>query len=227
MGLFGFMKKGGENKGQKELMPQMQEFELPPPPKIESFSSDLPVFSGASTSPTTLQPLAPLDSSTSANMPKPAPFPELDSLPEIKPFNYNSYEQQAIPAPLQQQPFQPDIPKTAPVPQWAAAPITPIKETDMKEMTRITEFTPKLAEESKEPAAHAEEKKYEEPHIFIKDYKFRQIVEDLDEIAGYNQAGPDFERIRNSSESEYEKLSICLEDMQRGMMFMDKTLFEV
>ncbi|GEM_PF-4799745 len=222
MGFLKFLKKP-DVKG-KELY--SDELEMPPPPESGSFSSDLPSFVGSKFEGSSVNPPMRLDaSSVSGRRQKPDDM-LLDKLPELKPFDYGGEEkkatsQQAAPgSPFQQfEEMKPEMPSLSPMP-WDT-----LKQPTLSFPAPALEL-PKPAAAHEALKALQFEPAFDKP-VFISASKYRQIIEDIDHVLGKKGLASETTALKDAEEREYEKLGSCLEDMQRKLMFVDKSLFEV
>lgn len=231
MGFLKFLKK--PEAKEKDLA--SDDLEIPPPPEIGSLSSDLPYFVGPRLEGSSVTPLRPLDASAMTGYrQKPVEQPQLlDKLPELKPFDYGGEEKKAYPQPLgaPASPFQqltelkPERQLPAPV---IASPMTSPDPMPWDTLKQPAISHPAPAFELHKPAAHEalNALQFESP-VFISAYKYRQIIEDIDNVIGRKSLASETAAMNDAEGREYDKLGTCLEDMQRKLMFIDKSLFEV
>ena len=228
--------KKGEAK-EREL--DSDELEIPPPPQTMSMSSDLPSFQGPKLngSYSSVQPLKPLDMASTSQPRSYRQLDEesvLDTLPDLKPFDFGQDESAAMTA----RPLKENV-----MPKANASEVQtyfpsnfPAKE-QQQPVQQPTWFAEKPAQLLPKPvtpnsnleiAAPATSSTFliEKP-AFISAYKYRQIMEDIDSIIGRKEIMSELSILNESEEREYEKWSKCLEDTQRMIMDTDKTLFEV
>ncbi|MBI2142371.1 hypothetical protein HYU15_02695 [Candidatus Woesearchaeota archaeon] len=241
MGFLKFLKK--PDAREKDFASGDNELEIPPPPEISSLSSELPSFAGPRLESPSIPPLRPLDaSSTSGYRQKPVEFQLLEKLPELKPFGYYGQEKKepalpvAVPEPVLQQAVE-RMPERISAMPWdslkhptISAPPTLMPRPAAHDALNASQFEPAFAREGRTPfvekAAEIEAQGFDRP-VFISSSMFRQIIEDLDAVMEKKALGSGLDGAREAEEREYGKLGSCLEDMQRKLMFVDKSLFEV
>ncbi|MBI4438957.1 hypothetical protein HY640_03435 [Candidatus Woesearchaeota archaeon] len=202
-----FLSKSPEKKVDNNTV-EPDEFELPPPPQIGGVGSELPTFTGPSIE-ASIPPLEPID---------------VSSIKFRKPLVDDSVY--AAPYAPQQSP---------PV---LASPQPEKVEMDVKPDFSFDFFKPqehKLPEDAisqLQPMEAVPEKLLPSPGpdyrtVYISAPQYRQIVEDIDEVLANRLSDSGSAKLKESSDAAYEKWSDCLEEMQRRLMFIDKTLFEV
>lgn len=243
MGFLKFLKKP-ESREKDFSYSSDNELEIPPPPEISTLSSELPSFAGPRLESQSVTPLRPLEASSMPGYKeKPVEFQLLDKLPELKPFGYYEQEKKApampvaAPEPVLRQPVD-AMPERVRAMPWDAVRAHPTISAPPALMTMPTvngtlsalQFEPVFAKEGSKPfdaqEAAIETHGFEKP-VFISAFRYRQIIEDLDAVMEKKMLGSGLDGVRESEEREYGKLGSCLEDMQRKLMFVDKSLFEV
>ncbi len=201
MGFLKFLGKPEEKRQSSLKELPSDDLELPPPPQMSQYSSELPTFSGPK-----LESQKPLD------------LPEFDI---GKPRMHEEPQQFSMPTP---QPF--DL-KLVPEPiQVKAIPIAAEMKFPEQDYEKVMPISNEVVEEQ-EPLPVVREA-HVEKSVFVKGSRFRVIIENIDSIAASQRlVEVDLARVRRSKDLEYEKLSRCLEDVQRTLMFVDRNVFEV
>ncbi|MBI2575227.1 hypothetical protein HYV82_05070 [Candidatus Woesearchaeota archaeon] len=241
VGFLKFLKK--PDAREKDFASGDNELEIPPPPEISTLSSDLPSFIGPRLEGSSVPPLKPLDKSSMAGYrQKPLEQPQLlDRLPELKPFEYGADEKKTSP---QQAQALMEMPSPSPMP-WdtfkqstitpaitSAAPALELPKPAAHEALKALQFEPMFSQPEeretfeRQAATSPAETIFDKP-VFISASKYRQIIEDLDYALGRKSLSSETTALKDAEEREYGKLGSCLEDMQRKLMFVDKSLFEV
>ena len=213
MGFLKFLKKG-EEKGRGT---PLGELSIPPSQKI---SPELPDF----------------QSQTDRGK---------QDLPEIKPFDFSNYEAKQLPnlepdmamfnfpAPPVQVPSPPAIPPMPEFPkrdttpnQILSNPFPPPPKPAFPE-TKSPFTKPVILQKFQETTKDTDSTR-EKPvgEVFLDAQKYRSMLEDIDELTAHTIHKADI-KTRTARDTEAAKLSDCLEDMQRQLMFIEKNLFEV
>jgi hypothetical protein len=226
MGIFGFLKKPKEESMQAEM-------ELPPLPSLDDtgfprLGDELPPLPE-----TSLPPLPTALPSMAALSGMPAmPKMELPSTPPpmtiIEPRKIEKAEQKFEFPTAPEMPSEEIIPDT--VPPLDSLPEPPEFRTEMPRK----EFSPKPTEMEDIPLYSAQEEPRTKTRgrgpLFIRSDNFKAIAEDIEQIrAKFKEEDDLFFRVtevKNAQDQKYEAFRVALEDMQRKLLFIDRTLFE-
>jgi len=229
MGIFGFLKKDKAETTQAEM-------ELPPLP---SFDTGVPTF-GSELPPLPDSSLPPLPSEIPSFVP---PMPEEKrietpkmTLPEVPP-PITIMEQKKVEArPMMQETTFPTVPEfptedvipdtIPPLENLPEAPLfteQPKRDAMMHmEMEEMPVYAPR-----EEPRPKSRERR---GPLFVRSDGFKAIADDIEQIrAKFKEEDDIFFRIaeiKNSQDQKYEAFRVALEDMQRKLLFIDRTLFE-
>ncbi len=214
MGFLKFLNKKEEKK--PEMGFSHDELELPPPPQFGVQSPGLPAFSGPQLG---APPARKLDipdlNANKAGMGS----GELEKLPEISAFDFSessTKKQFSIPQELAGSALNIRIPE-----------LNSEEELFKEEQVTLPVKLPEIRKVQAVAALPAPSFLPEQP-VFVKAYKFREILEDIDSILKSQKVlESELARIKREKDGEYEKFSRCMEDALRKLMVVDKNMFEV
>ncbi|NQU79205.1 hypothetical protein HQ545_05560 [Candidatus Woesearchaeota archaeon] len=242
MGILDFLKKSKAETANLQV-------DLPPIPKIEGLEG-FPELKQDSLPPLPESSLPPLPSELPGNLP-PLPTENKFSMPEmITPLMKEDMVKKTEPK-LQK---LPDFPTPSQLPELTAAKFQPTQFPDVPSPDMVPDTIPPL-EGVPEPPKYREEKTPKEiiaesapvtlpEHTlrpapkqrdangprFIKTDDFRQVLEQIEDIKSKFKEEDDIlfriTEIKNAQDSKFEDFRQSLEDMQRKLLFVDRSLFE-
>ncbi len=249
MGIFGFLKKGKADTATAEMelpplpsmddlggFPQAHKEELPPLP--DSFLPPLPTEFPSSVPP------APQETTIKAprfemSMPAPQEKPEPQKIEVTKPVESHEEDMHET-SPTMEFPAMPDMPSEEVVPDTVPPleelPEPPeytyvpekreIPKMEMQRPEPVEEIIPRYAPEEMEP----QKRRLVRGPTFMKTESVRTMLENIELIRTKFKDEDDvffrITEIKNVQDQKYEGFRQTLEDMQRKLLFIDKTLFE-
>jgi hypothetical protein len=174
-----------------------------------------------------IPPPPPLD----AEVPRVDSIPDLDELPPLPNEQYSDFEAPKMPEPIKMPEIKDDL-DSKPI-----QGLPEIQQPISKEAVKVPNEVPEL-ETPKNPISQAveietpikTEKKIVPRDVFVDINMHSIILENLEFIKSSNSGFTEsFERlntIKNNDDKTYEKLHVCLEDMERKLLYVDKILFD-
>ncbi|MBI3051478.1 hypothetical protein HYY74_03395 [Candidatus Woesearchaeota archaeon] len=193
LGFLKFLKKG---EAKQEVA--ADHLDIPPPPQMGSFGTELPTFPGPSMAEKGLE------------IPSFDAAPAIAELPEIKPFSYDEYEK--------------SLNQTSAEPQMARQPII-VPQPPQAVMGSPPQMPAPIMPELQKPEIEYKPAKHAgERAVFIEASTYREVLEYLDSVHAHKESE---NKANDARDSEYAKMADCLEDIQRKLMDIDEKLFEV
>jgi len=229
MGIFGFMKKSRVETSDTSMalppiptldegFPEIKDPQLPPLPDISLPPLPTEVPKMAPTPPSIEQRSKaeiPSQAPQTVLPPPPAPQPMEEEAPDITFPTMQSISEDLIPDRI---PPLEDIPEP---PMFGEEPVT---EQEMMPIER-----PETPMYHEEPMISRVQERRGGP-LFIRSDRFRTIIEDLDVIrTKFKEEDEIFFRItevKNTQDQKFERFRQLLEDVQRKLLFTDRSLFE-